>query len=91
LTPFRSSYTNFSIVSDEHPPRRKLPSLHASSRVDTPYDQLDKSVYDSLDFLLFGEQIAGDTGPTTHKFAPLNAIGGVIFTGAGIILLLGCA
>jgi RHS repeat-associated protein len=28
--------------------------------------KLDKSVYDSLDFLPFGEQIAGDTG-TTHK------------------------
>jgi RHS repeat-associated protein len=29
--------------------------------------KIDKSVYDSLDFLPFGEQIAGDTG-TTHKF-----------------------
>jgi RHS repeat-associated protein len=29
--------------------------------------KLDKSVYDSLDFLPFGEQIIGDTG-TTHKF-----------------------
>jgi RHS repeat-associated protein len=29
--------------------------------------KLDKSVYDSLDFLPFGEQLAGDTG-TTHKF-----------------------
>jgi len=29
--------------------------------------RLDKSVYDSLDFLPFGEQLVGDTG-TTHKF-----------------------
>jgi len=29
--------------------------------------KLDKSVYDSLDFLPYGEQLAGDTG-TTHKF-----------------------
>src|SRR5882762_669347 len=28
---------------------------------------MDKSVYDSMDYLPFGEQIAGDTG-TTHKF-----------------------
>jgi RHS repeat-associated protein len=29
--------------------------------------KLDKTVFDSLDFMPFGEQIAGDTG-TTHKF-----------------------
>jgi RHS repeat-associated protein len=29
--------------------------------------KLDKSVYDSLDFLPYGEQVAGDTG-ATHKF-----------------------
>ena len=29
--------------------------------------KVDKSIYDSLDYLPFGEQIAGDTG-TTHKF-----------------------